>query len=83
MEYKDIRNYEDLENFLRHFSLWEGYQYDPNGIIHLLGALVDNLTEHVLDAELEDVRCLLSLEQIAFLKKMMFYIDNLDEKECE
>jgi hypothetical protein len=65
-------SYEDLERYLRHFVniSCDPVPYDFNGVVHLMLALLDNLREHALDAELEDLRDSLTEEQVEFFLRL-------------
>jgi len=54
----NIRSYEELEDMLRNwlcFGVQREHEYDFGGMASLLGACLDNLQKHALEAELEDI----------------------------
>lgn len=69
-------SYEDLLAYLRHFVNFQGdpAPYDFNGVVHLMLATLDNLSQNVSEAELEDMAGSLSDEQEAFLLKLADYL---------
>jgi hypothetical protein len=82
MDYHDIKTFENLENFLRSYSVDNGH-YDPGGIFHLISALVDNLATHGIKADPEDyMPCAFRVELIAFLKKMIRCIEQSNNTDC-
>ena len=66
---KDI-NYQKVENYLKKFSL-EVPPYDPNGAIHLLKAIIENLQEHFMDYDFEQYAACLDEKNEAFLKRLL------------
>lgn len=65
-----LGSFDDLENLLRNWRLWASDEgpYDVGGMMALLGACLDNLREHALEAELEDIAEFLTPEQAEFLR---------------
>ena len=59
-----------LEDYLLKLSTEHG-AYDPNYIIHLLVALLENLRKHHLESDLEDYLEIITEEQSSFLKKII------------
>ena len=75
MQFSDVNTYEELEAYLRQFSnfLGDSVPYDFNGTFHLFLALLDNLAENHLDADvdgLEDTEFKLTPKQTAFLQSL-------------
>jgi hypothetical protein len=68
--------YDELEIFLRHLHNVSDPlgQYDFNGIVHLMLALLDNLQENALEAELEDIKESMTDEQVTFFLKIAEFI---------
>jgi len=64
--------FEELQRYLRHFVNIgdDPSPYNFNGVVHLMLALLDNLRENALEAELEDIRESLTDEQAAFLLRL-------------
>ena len=67
-----LGSYEDLIDYLRHFTNFSGdpATYDFNGVVHLMLATLDNLKSNALAGELEHIRGLLDEEQRSFLLKL-------------
>ena len=64
-----FQSFEDLESLLKHWtSRYDNNVYDFGGMTSLLGACLDNLKEHALDAEIEEIKEYLTSEQYDFLK---------------
>ena len=69
-----INSYEEFENHLRTCIQWnsnEVGQYDIVGITNLLSALLDNLNTNVHQSEYENLKEILSNQNIEFLKKFL------------
>jgi hypothetical protein len=69
---------EQLKEYLRNFANIAGevVPYDTNGGLHLLLALVDNLRENALEADLREiVPEVVSAEQAAFLGNLASLTD--------
>ena len=71
-----FHNYEDLKAYLRGFITFGGPSgdYDFNGTVHLMLALLDNLRANSLGAELEEIRGSFTDEQVAFFLRLAGYI---------
>lgn len=63
-------NYEVVEKYLRTFST-EEQPYDPNGAIHLLKAIIENLQEHFMDCDFEDYSGCLDKKNKEFLTRLV------------
>ncbi|HQX51050.1 MAG TPA: hypothetical protein PLR25_14145 [Planctomycetaceae bacterium] len=75
MQIEHVRSYEDLEHYLRGFTNFSGdpVPYDFNGAFHLFLAILDNLANHSLDADVEALgenRPWLTEKQLDFLRKL-------------
>ena len=68
--------YEELRDYLRGFINFGGdpVPYDFNGVVHLVLALLDNLRENALEAELADIRESMTDEQAAFLLRLAEHV---------
>jgi hypothetical protein len=67
----EISSFEELAESLRNFTTWgNGGGYDFGGAAHLLGACLDNMQKHALQAEMEELAEHLNPDQIAFLKRL-------------
>lgn len=67
----EIKSYEDLVAYLRQFETWgEGGGYDFVGVVHLLGACLDNLGQHAIADELETIEDILDPVQWSLLKQI-------------
>jgi hypothetical protein len=64
--------FEDLEGYLREFANFSGdpVPYDTGGVIILWLALLDNLRQHHIDSDFDDVGEYLSTAQEAFLLEL-------------
>jgi hypothetical protein len=65
-------SYEELEDYLRRFVNFgpDPVPYDFNGVVNLMLALLDNLRERALDAELREIGGSMTDEQAAFLRRL-------------
>jgi hypothetical protein len=75
MRLSDVNTYEELEAYLRQFSscLGDPVPYDFVGTFHLFLALLDNLAQNHLDADidgLEETEFKLTPKQTAFLQSL-------------
>ena len=75
MQIEHIRSFDDLERYLREFTNFSGdpVPYDFNGAFHLFLAILDNLANNSVDADIEDLRedrPWLTEKQLAFLRKL-------------
>ncbi len=73
MNISDLKTYEDLELFLKHWSnaLGDTVPYDFNGLLHLILAGIDNLKKHHIEADLESYSYAITDEQAMFLQKLL------------
>jgi hypothetical protein len=76
MLFSKVRTYEDLERFLREFVNFgeDVGQYDSNGALYLLRAVLENLSSNYCDGDdevLDDFCRELTPEQKQFLKKLL------------
>jgi len=67
-EVRRIESYEALVDLLRTWRSWSGDGYDVGGMMHLLGACLDNLKAHALEAELDELAEFLEPAQVEFLR---------------
>lgn len=75
MQFEQVHSYEDLERYLREFTNFSGdpTPYDFNGAFHLLLAILDNLANRAMDADVEDLkqdRPWLTEKQRSFLQRL-------------
>lgn len=72
----EIRRYEDLVQFLKDFRSWgnAGEGYDYVGMIHLLGACLENLRKYASESELAELGECLEAGQIQFMKRISLRI---------
>jgi hypothetical protein len=75
MKIENVRSFEALKHYLREFRNFhdEPGQYDFNGAFYLFLAILDNLSRHHLDGDVEEqeeLRPWFTEEQRAFLKKV-------------
>lgn len=69
--FEEVRDYEDLLEFLRNWRSFRDPQvYDFGGMVHLLKACLDNLRQFAVDGEIEDIANYLDDDQKAFLKRL-------------
>lgn len=77
MDYKRklvINSYKELQDHLRRCIQWdsnEAGQYDIVGITNLLSAILDNLNTNIHQSEFENLREILSNQNIEFLRKLL------------
>lgn len=70
----NIQTYEQLTARLRDWTSFgdgPGTQYDYNGMLHLLGACVDNLRENVDEHVLQTFGPCLEEDQLSFLEQLV------------
>lgn len=68
---RSFRTFEELESYLREWTSFSRDEtYDVGGLVALLAACVDNLREHLLEDELEDLRERLTEAQRAYLVRL-------------
>ncbi len=77
--------YEEVENYLRKYNIDQENpsQYDFNGLVHLMLAILDNLRESALDAELEDICYTMNDQHREFLQKIARYASRLNDAMIE
>jgi hypothetical protein len=77
----EIATFEELAEYLRGFVNAHGdpAPYDFNGAFHLFLSLLDNLSQHHLDADLED----LSDSAFSFTDRQKAFLDKLRTLERE
>jgi hypothetical protein len=56
--------------FVRGYSAEVGDTYDANGVVHLLLAAMDNLSEHLIDADLDQLVHSATADQLRLLIKI-------------
>ncbi len=77
-----IKSYTELRELLRNFRTWgDETIYDFNGIVHLWLALLDNLQENALQAELEDINDSMTQSQREFLANLAEYANRADNDD--
>jgi len=76
-----FNRYEDLQAYLRRFINFGGdpVPYDFNGTVHLMLALLENLRDNALDAELEEIRGSFTDDQATFFLKLAKHLEQPDE----
>ncbi len=80
MKPSEIRSFQDLEDYLTHFTTWDGnHVYDCGGAFVLLGALLDNIRAYALEVDLERIGSYLKDEQKSFLIRLA----ELSNRPCE
>ena len=64
--------FEDLVRYLRDYRTWgnAGEGYDSVGMMHLLGACLENLKKYASEPQLKELGDCLEASQILFLKKL-------------
>ena len=62
--------YKDVQEYLRNYSLSEP-PYDPNGALHLLIAIVENLEENLNESDFEDFSCAINEKNEIFLSNLL------------
>jgi hypothetical protein len=65
-----LRTQDDFIQYLKDFRSWDhqGESYDAVGMMHLLGACLDNLQHNASKSDLADLSECLEAHQVAFLK---------------
>ncbi len=65
-------SHEELIRYLREFRTWgnAGEGYDYVGMLHLLGACLENLRKYASESELKELGDCLEAGQLLFLKKL-------------
>lgn len=76
MHISSVRSYLDLEQYLQEYITFDENvgQFDFNGVLHLLRALVDNLARNYCDGDIEvldDFCADLEPKHKAFLRKLV------------
>ena len=73
-----FNTYEDLQVFLRNFINFheDSGQYDQNGLVHLMLAILDNLRANALDVDLEEIGDAFEDDQAAFFIKIADLVRN-------
>ena len=76
MDLSHIKSYEGLVDFLRGFTNADGetVPYDFGGVAHLLGALLDNIQTHAVEADFEEFQDRFTPEQVATLRRIALHI---------
>lgn len=67
-----LNSIEDLVQHLKDFRTWgnQSEGYDAVGMLHLLGACLDNLRKNASKSDLADLPECLEAHQLMFLKKL-------------
>ncbi len=67
-----VHTFEELAQYLRDYRNWgnQSEGYDAVGMLHLLGACLDNLRQFASKADLADLPECLEAPQVMFLKKL-------------
>jgi hypothetical protein len=73
MDLSGIKSYEELAEYLRGVVNFSGDvgSYDFAGVVNLLGALLDNIASHALDADIEEIAHGFTSEQVSTLKRIV------------
>lgn len=67
-----INSFEDLAKYLREFHTWQDTGgYDFTGMVYLLGSCLDNLRKYASKEEVEEIKDILEVHQIAFLNRIV------------
>ena len=76
--------YQSAVEFIRTWSIdSENPPYDFNGVVHLMLAALDNIREHALEHELEDIGRSMTDDQRFFLKKIADFGSRVTDAEIE
>jgi len=72
MDLSHIKSYDQLADYLRGFTNAQGdvAPYDSGGVAHLLGALLDNIEAHAVEADFEEIQNRFTRDQIATLRRI-------------
>jgi hypothetical protein len=75
MRFEHIATFTDLKTYLAEFTNWDDFPvpYAFNFVFALLAALLDNLRDNALEADLEMLPNYLTDEQKAFLNRVAEY----------
>ena len=65
--------FESVIDYLQSYSTLEP-PYDPNGALHLLKAIVDNLQDHATEQDLEDYAGCLDTDNQEFLRTLLAHL---------
>jgi hypothetical protein len=76
MDLSHIKSYEQLADYLRGFVNSQGgiTPYDSGGIAHLLGALLENMHRHGIEADFGEIQERLTTEQAATLRRIAVHL---------
>jgi hypothetical protein len=61
--------------FVRSYSIQDGDTYDVNGVIHLLLAALDNLTEHMIEGDWEQLLASADEDQLRMLGRIGKFVE--------
>lgn len=78
-----MRHYDELVGLVRTYNLGPDNpsDYDFNGVVHLMLAALDNLREHALEAELEDICYSMDDRQREFLQRVAKFAARLRDEQ--
>ena len=76
-------NYEAVREYVRRYNVDTGYDYDANGVVHLLLAALDNMREHFHESDLDAIAYALTDEQRAFLRLVADSANRKNDAEIE
>ena len=68
-------NYNEALAFVRTYSAEAGDTYDANGVMHLMLAALDNLSEHFIDADLDQLADSATADQLKLLIKLGRFVE--------
>lgn len=76
MDLSHIKSHDELAAYLREFTNAHGYvvPYDFGGAAHLLGALLDNIEAHAVEADFEEFQHRFTPEQVATLRRITTHV---------
>lgn len=82
MKPNQIQSFDDLKAYLATYTTWDGdHIHDFGGAFVLLGALLDNIRENTVDADLQSIQDYLTDEQKAFLSYLAALAEHRGEDD--
>lgn len=74
MKPSEIKSFDDLKRFLANYTSWDnGHALDSGGLFILLGAILNNLRENAIDADLRMINGYLEDDQKKLLYRLTEY----------
>jgi|GEM_PF-4074870 len=82
---EDIKDANDLLEYLRKFQLWQTQEgpYDQALIVYMLLAILDNLQDNLFEPDIENVGYIFNDSQRAFIKKISDIVNTITDEQVE